>query len=62
MTHTENPDADPMPRRWLKLDQEQRAMAAELARRAERLRADSEDGISITEAVRLAALQLGFDQ
>jgi len=55
------PDPDQTPRRWRTLDPEQRAMAAELARRAERLRAESEDGISITESVRLAAMQLGFD-
>ena len=65
MTHTQDPtpaDPDLTPRRWPKLDPEQRAVAAELARRAERLRANSEDGISITEAVELAAIQMGAEQ
>jgi hypothetical protein len=54
-------EAEPVRRRWIGLTGDQRATAAELARRAERLRAESEDGISVTEAVRLAAIQLGFE-
>ena len=64
MDHTEDPrpaEADSVPRRWLKFSDDQRAVAAELARRAERLRAGSEDGISIREAVELAAIQMGAE-
>ncbi|MDH6125927.1 hypothetical protein [Kitasatospora sp. GP82] len=42
-------------RRWQKLDDEQRALAEELMRRAEALREVSEDGLSIAEAIELAA-------
>jgi hypothetical protein len=64
MTPTEDAtpsEADLTPRRWLKFTDDQRAAAAELARRAERLRANSEDGISVTEAVELAAIQMGIE-
>lgn len=55
-------EADLTPRRWAKFTDGQRAAAAELARRAERLRANSEDGISVTEAVELAAIQMGIER
>ena len=50
-----------VPRRWVPLNAEQRTVATELQRRAALLRDDSEDGISITEAVALAAIQMGLD-
>jgi hypothetical protein len=48
-------------RRWLPLSEEQRAVAAELQRRAALLRDGSEDGLSVRDAVALAARQMGLD-
>lgn len=41
------------------LTEEERELAAELVERATRLRENSEDGLSITEAVAMAAFQMG---
>lgn len=51
----------PTHRRWLPLTPEQRQLAADLAERAERIRARAEDGMSFREAIDLAAAQLGID-
>lgn len=48
--------------RELRMTSEQRGLAAELARRAHELRSGSEEGLSVTEAVELAAIQLGLAQ
>jgi hypothetical protein len=58
MTDTEPAAA---PRRSHKtLTPAQLALAEDLAARAERLRADSDGDLSITDAVALAAVQLGY--
>lgn len=62
--HTENPTPDSRPR-WGTLTDEQRDLAAELMARAERLRdhanADPDsDGLSLREAMALAAVQMGL--
>lgn len=44
-----------MPRRWVRLDEEQRAVAEELVRRALELRETSDGELSIREALNLAA-------
>lgn len=44
------------------LTPEQQALADALQVRAERIRSESEDGLSIREATNLAAIQLGYDQ
>jgi hypothetical protein len=61
MPSTHDPNDAPTHRRWQALDDTQRALAAELAERAERILARSEDGLSFREAVDLAAQQLGLD-
>lgn len=64
---TENPTPNQR-RRWAKLTDEQRDLAAELVARAERLRdqanADPDDdrGLSLREAMALAAVQMGLDR
>lgn len=62
--HTENPTPENR-RRWATLTDEQRDLAAELMARAERLRdqanADPDsDGLSLREAMALAAVQMGL--
>jgi hypothetical protein len=46
-------------RRWQKLDEEPRAVADEIVRRALELREVSEDGLSTREAIELAADVVG---
>ncbi len=48
--------------RELRLTAGQRDLMEELMRRAHELRSGSEDGLSVTEAVELAAVQLGLSQ
>jgi peptide deformylase len=47
--------------RWARLDEQQRALAAELAERAARIHAQALEGMSWAQAVDLAAAQLGYD-
>jgi hypothetical protein len=48
-------------RSWSRLDDHQRGLAAELMARAEQLRAQAdEEGLSVADAVALAAVQLGL--
>lgn len=58
MDTTRTPGFEPRPVRRA-LTPEQQHLADELQRRAQRLRSISEDGLSIREAVELAAVQLG---
>jgi phage gp36-like protein len=51
----------PTHRRWITLDQCQRALAQELTDLAEQIRERSEDGLGWAESVALAAAQLGLD-
>lgn len=44
-----------------KMTPEQLELMAELGRRAEVLRTGSEEGLSVSEAVELAAIQMGLD-
>lgn len=73
MTHMQNPAADdrwqptrqaPAHRRTGRhaLTPEQLALAEDLHLRAAALRAASEDGLSIREAIDLAAIQLGLER
>lgn len=48
--------------RWARLDEGQRALAAELAERAARIHAQAVEGMSWAVAVDLAAAQLGCDE
>jgi hypothetical protein len=54
-------DDPPTHRRWISLDQGQRALARELTDLAEQIRARSEFGLGWAEAVALAAAKLGLD-
>lgn len=58
MTPTRNPQSEPRPFRRL-LTAEEQHLAEQIHRRAEHLRAGSEDGLSIRQAVELAAVQTG---
>lgn len=58
MDHPQNPRFQNRPSRR-ELTPEQRHLADALHARAERLRASSEHGLSIREAVELAAVQMG---
>lgn len=63
MTHPEDPTPDQRPR-WATLTDEQRDLASELVARANRLRDDANadpdsDGLSLRDAIALAAVQMG---
>jgi hypothetical protein len=47
-------------RTWRSLTPEQTALAADLSRRAEALRAEADGELSLAEAVAVAAIQLGY--
>ncbi|NUQ98272.1 MAG: hypothetical protein HOY79_17570 [Streptomyces sp.] len=55
-TQPETPTRD----RWRSLTPEQRELAEDLMRRAEKLRDDADGELSIAEAVAVAAAQLGY--
>jgi len=56
----DTPPEVPRRDRWRSLTPEQRELAEDLMRRAEKLRDDADGELSIAEAVAVAAAQLGY--